>query len=123
MLCLKNKPLFHISNLSYSLSLPYFHVLFQSWEVADASSNFTSDITPLILAAHKNNYEILKLLLDRGATLPTPHDARYTKDEMYFCNINVFCNNNSLQFILLFLHFKSDKITNNLKFFGAFYVN
>jgi len=44
----------------------------------------------LILAAHKNNYEILKLLLDRGATLPTPHDARYTKDEMYFVIIIVF---------------------------------
>lgn len=46
----------------------------------DTSSNFTPDITPLILAAHKNNYEILKLLLDRGATLPTPHDARYTTE-------------------------------------------
>lgn len=30
------------------------------------------------MAAHKNNYEILKILLDRGATLPMPHDARYT---------------------------------------------
>ncbi|KAL6258945.1 hypothetical protein P5V15_008871 [Pogonomyrmex californicus] len=52
-----------------------------SWEIANASSNFTSDITPLILAAHKNNYEILKLLLDRGATLPTPHDVRCGCDE------------------------------------------
>ncbi|XP_036147201.1 transient receptor potential protein isoform X2 [Monomorium pharaonis] len=52
-----------------------------SWEAADSSSSFTSDITPLILAAHKNNYEILKLLLDRGATLPTPHDARCGCDE------------------------------------------
>lgn len=25
------------------------------------------------IAAHKNNYEIIKLLLDRGATLPQPH--------------------------------------------------
>lgn len=38
---------------------------------------FTPDITPLILAAHKNNYEILKILLDRGATVPTPHDIRF----------------------------------------------
>ncbi|XP_039305634.1 transient receptor potential protein isoform X2 [Solenopsis invicta] len=52
-----------------------------SWEAVDLSSNFTSDVTPLILAAHKNNYEILKLLLDRGATLPTPHDARCGCDE------------------------------------------
>lgn len=41
---------------------------------------FTSDITPLILAAHKNNYEILKILLDRGATVPTPHDIRFVSD-------------------------------------------
>ncbi|XP_012217873.1 transient receptor potential protein isoform X2 [Linepithema humile] len=52
-----------------------------SWEAVDSSSNFTPDITPLILAAHYNNYEILKLLLDRGATLPTPHDARCGCDE------------------------------------------
>lgn len=49
-----------------------------SWESVDrSSSNFTQDITPLILAAHKNNYEILKILLDRGASLPMPHDVRY----------------------------------------------
>lgn len=49
----------------------------QSWQRVNATpSLFTSDITPLILAAHKNNYEILKILLDRGATVPTPHDIR-----------------------------------------------
>lgn len=37
---------------------------------------FTPDITPLILAAHRNNYEILKILLDRGASIPMPHDIR-----------------------------------------------
>ncbi|XP_072746647.1 transient receptor potential protein isoform X2 [Anoplolepis gracilipes] len=57
-----------------------------SWEAVDSSSNFTPDITPLILAAHKNNYEILKLLLDRGATLPTPHDARCGCDECVSSN-------------------------------------
>ena len=33
-------------------------------------------MTPLILAAQRNNYEILKLLLDRGATLPMPHEIK-----------------------------------------------
>lgn len=42
---------------------------------------FTPDITPLILAAHKNNYEILKILLDRGATVPTPHDIKFVLSE------------------------------------------
>ncbi|KAL9695258.1 hypothetical protein quinque_014543 [Culex quinquefasciatus] len=53
-----------------------------SWEAVDrSSSSFTADITPLILAAHKNNYEILKILLDRGASLPMPHDVRCGCDE------------------------------------------
>lgn len=63
---------------------PHFFIwhLTQSWESVDSSSStFTPDITPLILAAHRNNYEILKLLLDRGATLPMPHDVRCGCDE------------------------------------------
>lgn len=40
------------------------------------TATFTSDITPLILAAHRDNYEIIKILLDRGCTLSLPHDAR-----------------------------------------------
>ncbi|XP_019633932.1 PREDICTED: short transient receptor potential channel 5-like [Branchiostoma belcheri] len=36
------------------------------------SCMFSSDMTPLILAAHNNNYRILKLLLDRGFTLLDP---------------------------------------------------
>ena len=52
-----------------------------SWESVDPiSANYTPDITPLILAAHYNNYEILKILLDRGATLPTPHDLKCSCD-------------------------------------------
>lgn len=55
--------------------LPY------SWEAVDhVAANYTPDITPLILAAHKNNYEILKILLDRGASLPTPHDLKCSCD-------------------------------------------
>ncbi|KAL3310517.1 Short transient receptor putative channel 2 [Cichlidogyrus casuarinus] len=37
-------------------------------------SQFSSDITPLMLAAHANNHEIIQLLLDRGHKLEMPHD-------------------------------------------------
>ncbi|XP_076044105.1 transient receptor potential-gamma protein-like isoform X10 [Oratosquilla oratoria] len=48
-----------------------------SWEaISPETATFTPDITPLILAAHRDNYEIIKILLDRGATLPMPHDVR-----------------------------------------------
>ena len=48
-----------------------------SWEATDpVRAQYTPDITPLVLAAHKNNYEILKILLDRGAPLPQPHDVK-----------------------------------------------
>ncbi|XP_041849779.1 short transient receptor potential channel 4b [Melanotaenia boesemani] len=36
-------------------------------------SDFTPDITPIILAAHTNNYEIIKLLLQHGVSIPQPH--------------------------------------------------
>uniref|UniRef100_A0A3B4BEL4 Transient receptor ion channel domain-containing protein n=1 Tax=Periophthalmus magnuspinnatus TaxID=409849 RepID=A0A3B4BEL4_9GOBI len=39
-------------------------------------SDFTPDITPIILAAHTNNYEVIKLLLARGVSIPQPHDVR-----------------------------------------------
>lgn len=39
-------------------------------------SDFTPDITPIILAAHTNNYEIIKLLVGRGVSIPQPHDVR-----------------------------------------------
>lgn len=39
-------------------------------------SDFTPDITPIILAAHTNNYEIIKLLVQRGVSIPQPHDVR-----------------------------------------------
>jgi transient receptor potential cation channel subfamily C len=62
--------------------LPYFiissYMYLQSWEaLPPESQTFSSDITPLILAAHLNHFEIVRMLLDRGATLPVPHDVRY----------------------------------------------
>ncbi|XP_037870887.1 transient receptor potential-gamma protein isoform X2 [Bombyx mori] len=53
-----------------------------SWEaLPPETATFTSDITPLILAAHRDSYEIIKLLLDRGAQLPEPHDVRCGCDD------------------------------------------
>ncbi|XP_037048011.1 transient receptor potential-gamma protein isoform X9 [Bradysia coprophila] len=53
-----------------------------SWESLPLeTATFTSDISPLILAAHRDNYEIIKILLDRGSTLPMPHDVRCGCDE------------------------------------------
>uniref|UniRef100_A0A8D2PHM7 Transient receptor potential cation channel subfamily C member 4 n=1 Tax=Zosterops lateralis melanops TaxID=1220523 RepID=A0A8D2PHM7_ZOSLA len=37
---------------------------------------FTPDITPIILAAHTNNYEIIKLLVQKGVSVPRPHEVR-----------------------------------------------
>ncbi|XP_011315127.1 transient receptor potential-gamma protein isoform X3 [Fopius arisanus] len=53
-----------------------------SWEALDPdTATFTPDITPLILSAHRDNYEIIKILLDRGSVLPMPHDVRCGCDE------------------------------------------
>ncbi|XP_017468227.1 PREDICTED: transient-receptor-potential-like protein isoform X1 [Rhagoletis zephyria] len=53
-----------------------------SWQTVDMNTAvFPPDITPLILAAHKDNFEILKILLDRGAAVPVPHDIRCGCDE------------------------------------------
>ena len=55
----------------------------QSWEaIPPDTASFTPDITPLILAAHTDNYEVIKILLDRGAILPMPHDVRWAAEQM-----------------------------------------
>jgi len=50
--------------------------IFQVLHVTAPSSSFTPDITPIILAGHRDNYEIIKILLDRGFRIPKPHDVR-----------------------------------------------
>ncbi|XP_072170779.1 short transient receptor potential channel 4-like [Diadema setosum] len=44
-------------------------------------TDYDSDISPVILAAHRNNYEILKVLLERGASIPKPHDVKCGCDD------------------------------------------
>ncbi|XP_068145669.1 transient-receptor-potential-like protein isoform X1 [Drosophila tropicalis] len=62
--------------LTYKEGEPY------SWQKVDINTAmFAPDITPLMLAAHKNNFEILRILLDRGAAVPVPHDIRCGCDE------------------------------------------
>ncbi|XP_046398148.1 short transient receptor potential channel 3-like [Ischnura elegans] len=46
------------------------------------SSDFSSDITPLILAAHCGHYEIIGMLLERGHKLVPPHHPRCTCKEV-----------------------------------------
>ncbi|BFZ14644.1 hypothetical protein BsWGS_17682 [Bradybaena similaris] len=41
--------------------------------VGDESFDYSPDISPLILAAHCNQFEILQLLLGHGATIERPH--------------------------------------------------
>ena len=68
-----------LEELTYLLGERCHNMMFmlQSWEALPPdTATFTPDITPLILAAHRDNYEIIKILLDRGATLPMPHDVR-----------------------------------------------
>jgi hypothetical protein len=63
-------PCFQANNHNYYCTM-------QSWEAIPTDrAHFTPDITPLILAAHTDNYEVIKILLDRGAVLPMPHDVR-----------------------------------------------
>ena len=53
-----------------------------SWEtLSEEEAVFSTDMTPLVLAAHTNNYEIIKILLDRGASLPCPHHHRCGCDD------------------------------------------
>ncbi|XP_076355264.1 transient-receptor-potential-like protein isoform X1 [Tachypleus tridentatus] len=45
----------------------------KSRQQGEESSDYSPDISPVILAAHCNQFEILQLLLSRGAMIETPH--------------------------------------------------
>ncbi|XP_072899372.1 short transient receptor potential channel 6-like isoform X1 [Hemitrygon akajei] len=51
-------------------------------------TRFSHDVTPIILAAHCQDYEIVHILLRRGARINRPHD--------YFCKCKV-CTENQLK--------------------------
>jgi transient receptor potential cation channel subfamily C protein 4 len=50
------------------------------------SRSYTPDITPVILAAHRDNYEIVKILLERGEKVTEPHDVRCDCDKCLVYN-------------------------------------
>uniref|UniRef100_A0A8B9T922 Transient receptor potential cation channel subfamily C member 5 n=1 Tax=Anas platyrhynchos TaxID=8839 RepID=A0A8B9T922_ANAPL len=53
-------------------------------------SEFTPDITPIMLAAHTNNYEIIKLLVQRRVTIPRPHQIRCNCVEHSRSRLNIY---------------------------------
>lgn len=53
------------------LFLPHTQKLMQRIQNPEYST--TMDVAPVILAAHRNNYEILTMLLKQDISLPRPH--------------------------------------------------
>src|SRR6218665_342000 len=62
--------------LQVDSSMPHSPISAPSPRFEPISSSFSPDITPVIMAAHRDNYEILKILLDRGDKILKPHDVR-----------------------------------------------
>ena len=55
------------------------------WETeSTVDAQFSSDITPIMLASHYNRAEIVQMLLDRGDRIEKPHD--------FYCNC-IECSN------------------------------
>ena len=58
-------------NLIFLILTLYLKSIAQESDIPPSKS-FTPDITPIILASHKDNYEIIKILLDRGELIMEP---------------------------------------------------
>lgn len=57
------------------------------------SDSFTPDITPLMLAAHRDNYEIIKILLERGDVVNRPHPVQCPcKDCITLSEDDILCH-------------------------------
>lgn len=66
-----------LSILHMEMTTSFLACLLQNQGVEiNEHSAFTPDITPIILASHKDNYECIKLFLDKKATILHPHDVR-----------------------------------------------
>ena len=48
---------------------------------SSSKNNFPAEMTPLILASQRNQYSVVKMLLDRGERIPVPHHAYCTCTE------------------------------------------
>jgi transient receptor potential cation channel subfamily C len=55
-------------------------------------------MTPLMLASHKNNYEIIKLLLDKGFTLTVPHHIKCKCEQCFDERANDFLRHSRSRF-------------------------
>ena len=53
---------------------------FKSKHVGEESNDYSPDVSPVILAAHCNQFEILQLLLMRGAIINRPHQMSCSCD-------------------------------------------
>lgn len=76
-------------------------MLGEGWSTANhkmkqESSDYSHDISPVILAAHVNQFEILQLLLTRGATISRPHPV--------ICNCDVCQEKQSADSLRYSLH-------------------
>lgn len=57
------------------INLDTSYILFQKLmeRIQNPEYSTTMDVAPVILAAHRNNYEILTMLLKQDISLPKPH--------------------------------------------------